>query len=101
MRGYVGESVTIGYDPRDITEIRVFHRNRFLCRAVSPDHANQAISLKDIEYARAARRRALRDDISTRRRAVTDFLRSSRGDEAADEPIAANRLALYDEGRQS
>ena len=26
---------------------------------------------------------------------------SSRGDEAADEPIAANRLALYDEDRQS
>lgn len=34
MASYVGEPVTIRYDPRDLSEIRVFHRNNFLCRAV-------------------------------------------------------------------
>lgn len=37
LAAYVREPVTIRYDPRDITEIRVFHKGRFLCKAVSPD----------------------------------------------------------------
>ena len=48
LAAYVKEAVTIRYDPRDVAEIRVFHRNRFLCRAVSPEHSGQAITLKDI-----------------------------------------------------
>jgi putative transposase len=31
---YVGESVIIRYDPRDMAEIRIFHHHRFLCRAI-------------------------------------------------------------------
>jgi putative transposase len=30
LAAYVGEPITIRYDPRDLAEIRVFHRNRFL-----------------------------------------------------------------------
>ncbi len=30
----IGERVTVRYDPRDITDIRVYHRDQFLCRAV-------------------------------------------------------------------
>jgi DNA transposition AAA+ family ATPase len=32
----------------------VFHQNRFLCRAVSHEHAGRNVSLKDIETARTA-----------------------------------------------
>lgn len=71
---YVGRDVTIRYDPRDITEIRVFYRGQFLCRAISPQHAGEAISLKDIQAARAAHRRALRSEISLRRAAVAEYL---------------------------
>ena len=39
LAGFVGEAVTIRYDPRDMVEVRVFHRNSFLCRAVSADIA--------------------------------------------------------------
>ncbi|WP_237457223.1 Mu transposase C-terminal domain-containing protein [Leisingera sp. MMG026] len=53
---YVSETVTIRYDPRDLTEIRVFHQNRFLCRAISPDHETESVSLKDIQTARSAHR---------------------------------------------
>ena len=60
LAAYVKEAVTIRYDPLDVAEILVFHRNRFLCRAVSPEHCGEAITLKDIQAARSAHRRALR-----------------------------------------
>lgn len=33
LAGYVGEDVTIRYDPRDMAEIRVYHQEQFVCRA--------------------------------------------------------------------
>ena len=64
LAAYVGEPVTIRYDPRDVAEIRVFHRNKFLCRAISGEYAGQSITLKDIQAARSARRRALRAQLN-------------------------------------
>lgn len=66
LAAYVEEPVTIRYDPRDLGEVRVFHRNRFLCRAISPEYAGRAITLKDIQTARATHRRALRGQINER-----------------------------------
>ena len=74
LAAYIGEPVTIRYDPRDIAEIRVFHRNRFLCRAINPDHAGRTVTLKDIQTARVRHRRALRTAINERRAKVADFL---------------------------
>ena len=74
LAAYVKEAVTIRYDPRDVAEIRVFHRNRFLCRAVSPEHCGQAITLKDIQAARSNHRRALRGQIRERVTPVAEFL---------------------------
>jgi hypothetical protein len=37
LAAYAGESVTLRYDPRDMAEIRVFHQERFICRAICPD----------------------------------------------------------------
>ena len=39
LAAYVGESVILRYDPRDMAEIRVFHEGQFLCRAICPDLA--------------------------------------------------------------
>jgi putative transposase len=77
LAAYVGESVTIRYDPRDLGEVRAFHRNRFLCRAISPEHSGRAITLKDIQAARSTHRRALRGHINERIRPVADFLAPS------------------------
>jgi putative transposase len=74
LAAYVREPVTIRYDPRDMAEIRVFHRNRFLCRAICPEHSGRTVSLKDIQAARSARRRALRGQLNNRIATVTDFL---------------------------
>ena len=70
----VGESVTIRYDPRDLAEIRVFHHNRFLCRAMNAEHAGRTMTLKDLQTARVRHRRALRTAIHERIARVADFL---------------------------
>jgi putative transposase len=66
LAAYVGEWVTIRYDPRDLAEIRVFHQDRFLCRALCPELAGTTIGLKDLIRARDARRRELRAGIRER-----------------------------------
>ena len=74
LAAYVGEAVTIRYDPRDVGEIRVFHQNGFLCRAISPEHAARNITLKDVQTARVAYRRRLRNELREKRDRVADFL---------------------------
>ncbi len=70
LTAYVGEAVTIRYDPRDLAEIRVYHQDRFLCRAVCPALAGATIGLKDLVRARTARRRELRGGITERAKLV-------------------------------
>jgi putative transposase len=74
LAAYVGESVTIRYDPRDLAEIRVFHHNRFLCRAINAEHAGRTMTLKDLQTARVRHRRALRTAMHERIARVADFL---------------------------
>jgi putative transposase len=74
LAAYVGDAVIIRYDPRDLSEIRVFHHEQFLCRAVSETHAGEVVTLQDIQTARRAHRRALRTAIHERVARVVDFL---------------------------
>lgn len=66
LAAYVGEAVTIRYDPRDLAEIRVYHAEHFLCRAVCQELAGETVSLKDILRARTRRRRALQELLTAR-----------------------------------
>jgi putative transposase len=103
LASHVREPVTIRYDPRDLSEIRVFHRNQFLCRAVSEEHAAKTVTLKDIAAARRAHRRALRTVINERVARVTDFL-PGHADLSQQAPVAEQstqpariKLRLYEE----
>lgn len=62
----VGKPVTIRYDPRDISEIRVYERDTLICVAIDQTNPNQRLSLREVESARRARRRQLRKDINER-----------------------------------
>jgi putative transposase len=73
LAAYVGEEVTIRYDPRDLAEMRVFHQGKFLCVAVSPELAAASISLKDLKAARNRRRRQLRQELTARRSLVDEL----------------------------
>ena len=102
LAGFVGAAVTVRFDPRDLSEIRVFHRDRFVCRAISEEHAGEAVTLKDIEAARRAHRLALRAGIGERIARVANFLPISGGPAqtaAPPEPPsrACTRLRLYEE----
>ena len=79
LAAYVGESVEIRYDPRDMGEIRVFYKNGFLCRAISPDLAGETISLKEILQARNHRRKELRTLIRDRKKVVDALLEIKQG----------------------
>jgi len=81
---YVGEDVTIRYDPRDIAEIRVFYTDTFLCRAVCQELAGQTVSLKEIQRARNRRRRELRRVIKDRSELVQTY---QRGHQVEPEPL--------------
>lgn len=89
LAAYVGEQVTIRYDPRDMAEIRVYHQNTFVCRAVCQELAEQTISLKEIIQTRNRRRRQLREQLSERHTAVDLLLEVHRDALPADEPEPA------------
>lgn len=74
LAAYVGEDVTIRYDPRDMAEIRVFYHDTFLCRAICAELAGQTISLKEIQAARRAQRNTLHDTLTDRQQVVERYL---------------------------
>jgi putative transposase len=77
---YVGESVIICYDPRDMAEIRVFHDHRFLFRAICADLAGETMFARELIHARNRRRRDLRHTLQDRARMVEALLAAHRGD---------------------
>jgi putative transposase len=91
LAAYVGETVTLRIDPRDLAEIRVFHEDKFLCRAVCAELAGATVPLREILRARNQRRRALRGVLRDRQTAVETLLDMKRGavTEQEDEPPPA------------
>jgi putative transposase len=79
LAAYVGEEVTIRFDPRDMGEIRLFYRDRFLCRAISADLAGGTVPLRDVIRARNRRRHELRAVLQDRQRTVDELLQFKRG----------------------
>ncbi len=87
LAAYVREPVVVRYDPRDVTEIRVFHKNQFICKAVDPDHETSTLTLKDIQAARSARRRELRGQINQRIAVVARHLPDLASAKPAPAPV--------------
>lgn len=79
LAAYVGEEVNIRFDPRDMGEIRVFHKKAFLCRAISAELAGESVALRDIVRARNRRRRELQAVLQHRRESVDVLLELRRG----------------------
>lgn len=90
LAAYVGEDVTIRYDPRDMAEIRVYYQNTFLCRAVCQELAGQTISFKEIQQARIQRRRQVRTQVAERKAVVTELQAGQQPDSPAPESAHAD-----------
>ena len=102
LAAYVGESVIIRYDPRDLAEIRVYHNNTFLCRAICQELAGEIVSLKDIIRARQKRKRELRKTIAERKSLMDTLLEKPKRDtiqkptiKPEKNPPKKHRLKLY------
>jgi putative transposase len=52
LNGYVGEDVTIRFDPRDLGEIYVYLDNTLICKASCFELSGKSVSLKDVRQAR-------------------------------------------------
>jgi len=94
LAAFVGEQVIIRYDPLDMAEVRVFHRDKFLCRAICHELAGETLTLGEIIKARNHRRRTLRQTIEERRRVVESLLEAHRGVETVEAPSPANDAAI-------
>jgi putative transposase len=71
--------MTIRYDQRDMAEIRVFYKERFLRRAISAEIAGETIALRDIVRVRNSRRRELRSILDSRQKTVDAPLQLKKG----------------------
>lgn len=78
LAAFVSESVEIRYDPRDISEVRVFYNRRFLCTAVSTVLENYSIGIKEIEKERNKIRRGLSKEIKTTTNSIIDSLKQEK-----------------------
>jgi len=67
LAAYVGEHVTVRFDPRDVGEIRVYFNDAYLCRAIAPELAAESVSFEELRTARSRRRRELKRKIRQRR----------------------------------
>src|SRR5215813_6362087 len=79
LAAYVGESVILRYDPRDVAEVRVFYHDHFLCRAICQELAGAVVPLRDIIRARTRHRRDLRQILRDRAQVVESLLTMHRG----------------------
>jgi len=73
LAGYVGESVVIRYDPRDLAQISVFLNHKFVCPAICQELVGHTISLKEIIKARRSKKRELRQIINRRQVLLSDI----------------------------
>jgi len=96
---YVGEDVTIRYDPRDLAEVRVYFEGEFICTAICQDIANQVISLKEIKKTRQKRRKELRgiiqDSKSFLRQPNKGIIEDEAPKQSTKKTSSATKLKLY------
>lgn len=77
LASFVGEQITIRYDPCDLAEIVVYlPAGEFLCKAVSSELADDTVSLKSIVKARNERRRELKGALTDRAAVVQRYLQA-------------------------
>lgn len=63
LSGFVGEYVTIRYDPRNLAVIHVYADNELICKATCFELSDQVVSVKDVIKARRQRKKELNQDI--------------------------------------
>jgi putative transposase len=50
--GYIGEYVTVRYDPRDLAQVHVYSNNSLICKASCAELSGKKVTLKEVQQAR-------------------------------------------------
>lgn len=85
LAAYVGETVIIRYDPRDIAEIRVFYKDQYLCTAISPEISDYEVDLKEIVAARNKARKNLENQLHSGNNIAEELISSKQKE--LDNPV--------------
>jgi len=75
---YIGQKVIIRYTPSDITSIRVFFQDQFLCQPICAELSNQTIGIKEVQQVRNKRRYLLKKEIKQQKSLISALISSSR-----------------------
>ena len=98
LAAFVGETVVIRYDPRDLAEIRVFYEERYLCTAISPEIAGYTVDLKEIVAARNKRKRTLQKLITPDKTVIEEIVESKQSQfETSSEKPKSNLKRYFNE----
>jgi putative transposase len=101
LADYIGETVVIRYDPADLTAIRVFYHDKFLCQPICQDLSNQRVGLKEIQAARTAKRYAVQAQIK-QRLSLVDAILKTKQHSSREYPLptksspSSTKLKLYE-----
>jgi putative transposase len=72
---YIGESITIRYDPNDLTEIWVYdEQNKYICKAVCEEFQDQRITYEELKRIRTNRKKALKSEINSKVKNVNQVI---------------------------
>jgi putative transposase len=80
LANIVGYDVVVRYDPRDLSELKVYLNDQFLCTAVCEGETARSANIKDIATARNRRRKILGRAINARAELVKLYLQSAPGE---------------------
>lgn len=92
LAAIVGYDVIIRYDPRDLSEIRVYWQEQYFCTATCKELTGKKETIKDIAQARNRRHKALEREISARSDLVRLYMQAAGNGEIneGDEPSASS-----------
>ena len=63
---YVGECITIRFDPNDLGEIWVYEKNQLICKAICEEFQDQSITYEELKKLRTNRKKELRQEIKSK-----------------------------------
>ncbi|MEH7081043.1 Mu transposase C-terminal domain-containing protein, partial [Bacillus velezensis] len=78
LTAFIGETIEIRYDPRDISEIRIFYKREFLYNAIATTIEGYSVSLKEIESERNKQRRKLSKDLTISTQSVIEKIKQEK-----------------------
>lgn len=92
LSAITGHDVVIRYDPRDLSEIKVYWHEEYFCTATCEELTGKKRTIKEIATARNRRRKALEREISARSDLVKLYMQSAGNGEIdeGDEPSASS-----------